>query len=74
MQIHIDWEYGYYAELQEQILKELGYCCFAAHCHFALRGKESDRDRDFAKYISTKLSPHKTTGASKSEFSISLRV
>lgn len=37
------------------ILKELGYCCFAAHCHFALRGKESDRDRDFAKYISTKL-------------------
>ena len=37
------------------ILKELGYCCFAAHCHFALRGKESDRDRDFAKHIATKL-------------------
>ena len=37
------------------ILKELGYCCFAAHCHFALRGKESDRDRDFAKHIANKL-------------------
>ena len=37
------------------ILKELGYCCFAAHCHFALRGKESDRDRDFAKHIADKL-------------------
>ena len=37
------------------ILKELGYCCFAAHCHFALRGEESDRDRNFAKQISAKL-------------------
>ena len=37
------------------ILKELGYCCFAAHCHFALRGEESDRDRNFAKHIATKL-------------------
>ena len=37
------------------ILKELGYCCFAAHCHFALRGEESDRDRNFAKLIATKL-------------------
>ena len=37
------------------ILKELGYCCFAAHCHFALRGEESDRDRNFAKHISAKL-------------------
>ena len=37
------------------ILKELGYCPFAAHCHFALRGEESDRDRNFAKQIATKL-------------------
>ncbi|MBR5323842.1 MAG: tRNA lysidine(34) synthetase TilS [Muribaculaceae bacterium] len=37
------------------ILKELGYCCFAAHCHFGLRGEESDRDRNFAKQIATKL-------------------
>ena len=37
------------------ILKELGYCCFAAHCHFALRGEESDRDRNFAKQIATTL-------------------
>ena len=37
------------------ILKELGYCCFAAHCHFGLRGEESDRDRDFAKHMATQI-------------------
>ena len=37
------------------ILKELGYCLFAAHCHFALRGEESDRDRNFAKQIASQM-------------------
>ena len=37
------------------ILKELGYCTIAAHCHFALRGEESDRDRNFAKQVATSL-------------------
>lgn len=30
------------------VLKELGYNCIAAHCNFHLRGKESDRDMNFA--------------------------
>lgn len=37
------------------ILKELGYSCIAAHCHFGLRGAESDRDRDFAEAVSKQL-------------------
>lgn len=37
------------------LLKDMGYFCIAAHCHFALRGAESDRDRDFAKQISSQL-------------------
>lgn len=37
------------------ILKELGYICIACHCNFQLRGEESERDRDFASYISKEM-------------------
>ena len=31
------------------ILRELGFCCIAAHCNFHLRGEESDRDEAFCR-------------------------
>lgn len=36
-------------------LRTLGYSCVAAHCHFGLRGAESDRDRDHACDVALRL-------------------
>lgn len=37
------------------VLTELGHECIAAHCHFGLRGAESDRDLEHSRSISSRL-------------------
>ena len=39
-----------------RILMQLGYECIAAHCNFALRGEESDRDEAFVSELCAQLS------------------
>ena len=38
-----------------RILLSLGYTCEAAHCNFALRGAESDRDEAFVRHLCQQL-------------------
>ena len=37
------------------VLLRAGYSCIAAHCNFALRGAESDRDETFVRVLCAQM-------------------